>query len=174
MFLQYLSPYILFAESATLEMFQIYKVTMLCRIFTALQILSTVLLVILYWHSIVSEWFSSGMPNLAVLMGIQSLYGCTPFPNSKVWQDFLFMASRFGVAQYFRIGTKRKKTQHPWSFLTENTNIYLFLCFKPKFLVPTGAQQNRNHRPCLNLYEPGFVHPALMKVAMKSPEQAPG
>lgn len=45
------------------------------------------------------------------------------------------MASRFGVAQHFRIGTKRKKTQQLWSFLAENTSIYLFVCFKPRFLV---------------------------------------
>lgn len=76
---------------------------------------------------------------------VSSLYvGVLPFLHPKCGKFWdVFMASRFGVAQYFRTGTKRKKTQNPWSFLAENTNIYLFVCFKPRLLVLTEAPGTR-------------------------------
>lgn len=114
------------------------------------------------------------------LWGSSFSMGVLPFltPNHGKFGD-VFMASRSGVAQYFRIGTKRKT---PNTLGVSWLKIPIFICFFPLNLDSWCPQElqapqnswNSNHRLCLTLYQPGFVHPALMKVAMKSLEQATG
>lgn len=112
---------------------------------------------------------------------VSSLYvGVLPFlapKRGKFWD--VFMASRFGVAQHFRIGTKRKKPNSPGHSWLKIPAFTCLFALNPdswcslKLQAPCSSG-NRNHRLSLSPYQPVFVHPALTKVAMKSPGQATG
>lgn len=154
MFLQYLSPCRMFPESTILEIFQIYKVTMLRRIFTDLQLLNTVLhvmyLLTLNCFRMVLFWYPQ-FPTF--FMGIQPLYGYTPSATYKVWGFWNILRVSKVYSSTILYHCYKEKSQTKTKKQTQNLDVALkipgpswqkralftcmFVCFKPRFLVST-------------------------------------